>query len=85
VIRNLSREDGIWDSPGDRFAVQPLDLFIGNAKRWLGDKSELKGSTIDSADWPEVYAAFRVTECEGHESLDGAHMGEAVYCDGTCS
>ena len=23
-------------------------------------------------------------ECEGHESLDGAHMGEAVYCDGTC-
>lgn len=23
-------------------------------------------------------------ECEGHESLDGAHMGETVYCDGTC-
>lgn len=24
------------------------------------------------------------TTCEGHESLDGAHMGETVYCDGTC-
>ena len=24
------------------------------------------------------------TECEGHESLDGAHMGETVYCDGSC-
>lgn len=24
------------------------------------------------------------TECEGHESLDGAHMGESVYCDGSC-
>lgn len=23
-------------------------------------------------------------DCEGHESLDGAHMGEAVYCDGSC-
>lgn len=23
-------------------------------------------------------------ECQGHESLDGAHMGETVYCDGTC-
>lgn len=23
--------------------------------------------------------------CEGHESLDGAHMGETVYCDGTCN
>lgn len=24
-------------------------------------------------------------ECEGHESLAGEHMGEAVYCDGSCS
>ena len=23
-------------------------------------------------------------ECEGHESLSGAHMGETVYCDGSC-
>lgn len=23
-------------------------------------------------------------ECEGHISLDGAHMGEPVYCDGSC-
>lgn len=23
-------------------------------------------------------------ECEGHESLDGASMGESVYCDGSC-
>jgi len=22
--------------------------------------------------------------CEGHESLSGAHMGESVFCDGTC-
>ncbi|OBG21506.1 hypothetical protein A5768_25705 [Mycolicibacterium fortuitum] len=23
-------------------------------------------------------------ECEGHESLAGEHMGESVYCDGSC-
>jgi hypothetical protein len=23
-------------------------------------------------------------ECEGHESLAGEHMGETVYCDGSC-
>lgn len=25
-----------------------------------------------------------MAECEGHESLSGAHMGESVYCDGSC-
>jgi hypothetical protein len=84
VIRNLSREDGIWDSPGDRFSNQNLERFIADASSWLRDKSELKGSTIDTADWREVYAAFRA-ECEGHESLDGAHMGEIVFCDGSCT
>jgi hypothetical protein len=59
VIRNLAREGGIWDCPGDRFAVQPLDLFTADAKNWLGDKSNLRTSTIDSADWAEVYAYFR--------------------------
>jgi hypothetical protein len=24
------------------------------------------------------------TECEGHESLAGEHMGETVFCDGSC-
>lgn len=24
------------------------------------------------------------TGCPGHESLSGAHMGESVYCDGSC-
>jgi hypothetical protein len=32
----------------------------------------------DDDDWDDE------DECEGHESLDGAHMGETVYCDGSC-
>lgn len=62
VIRNLSRETGIWDSPGDRFSRQDLQRFIADSKRWLLDKSNLKGSTIGNADWAEVYAYFRDEE-----------------------
>lgn len=25
------------------------------------------------------------SQCEGHESLAGHHMGETVFCDGTCT
>ena len=32
----------------------------------------------------EIARAWR-DACEGHESLDGAHMGESVYCDGGCA
>lgn len=32
----------------------------------------------------QVVAAVDDTQCEGHESLAGEHMGEAVYCDGSC-
>lgn len=44
--------------------------FIGQ----IVDVDELNGNTtIDESN-----------ECEGHESLNGAHMGESVYCDGSC-
>lgn len=32
----------------------------------------------------EVEARDDEDECEGHESLAGGHMGEAVFCDGSC-
>ena len=33
---------------------------------------------------PEEYEDDDELECEGHESLAGEHMGETVYCDGSC-
>lgn len=36
---------------------------------------------IGADEWDDDYAD---DECEGHESLAGSHMGETVYCDGTC-
>ena len=46
-------------------------------------------STFGTAVWCETeqnaYCNFECEhECPGHESLAGAHMGESVYCDGSC-
>lgn len=43
-----------------------------------GPVAELSGAEEDSG-WDDGE-----DECEGHESLAGEHMGEAVYCDGSC-
>lgn len=32
-----------------------------------------------------ILTTFPAYVCDGHESLSGAHMGEAVLCDGTCA
>jgi hypothetical protein len=34
--------------------------------------------TAELAEWDDD------NDCEGHESLAGEHMGETVFCDGTC-
>lgn len=42
--------------------------------------ANLAGKPLDEA----VTEFTASLDCEGHESLDGAHMGETVHCDGTC-
>ena len=44
--------------------------------------SEFGAFVIAMQAWIE--AALESAECQGHESLAGEHMGETVYCDGTC-
>lgn len=47
---------------------------------------EFEGIVRD-AKYPKLIVETRIDpdECEGHESLDGAHMGESVTCDGACN
>jgi hypothetical protein len=40
---------------------------------------------VSDADWDEYKDGNDEPECEGHESLNGAHMGETVYCRGACA
>lgn len=60
VLRNLDKTPpgGMWETVGDTIANQPFEAFVRAAKRYLGDKTELKGSTIESADYAEVHAYY---------------------------
>lgn len=43
---------------------------------------------VPAADRPAMIAAFDTAGefvCEGHESLAGEHMGETVFCNGSCT
>jgi hypothetical protein len=55
--------------PGDRLALLE-GLYVKLGK----DPSRMTNKT-----------KAKRKRCQGHESLDGAHMGETVYCDGSCS
>jgi hypothetical protein len=59
------------------------DLMVDLA--FLSD--ELKGDEEQSGGYAleEALDVYREeTECEGHESLNGADMGATVTCDGSC-
>jgi hypothetical protein len=75
------RKDGSRISPAEaRQMMTRYPQVIAKAREfgsyayYVGDKIA-EGEGLDH---------FESEGCQGHESLDGAHMGEAVYCDGSC-
>lgn len=44
---------------------------------------EISGTYSNGHTYERV-VAVKAPECPGHESLAGEHMGETVYCNGTC-
>jgi hypothetical protein len=60
VMRNLQKSDGQKNSHepiGYSFGTD-LETFTKNAKAWLGDKTELRSSTIEKADYSVAYEHF---------------------------
>lgn len=55
---------------------------LADARAWFAQYD------ADVRDWYEngegAAPEWVTDECDGHESLAGEHMGEAVYCDGSC-
>lgn len=43
----------------ERLDYSSLELFIRDAKGWLGDRSELGYGSLDNADWEYVYGYFK--------------------------
>jgi len=60
VIRNLEHDhpDYYLHKVWERLSLVSLESFQTDARRWLADKSELRGWSLDNADWREVYAHF---------------------------
>lgn len=61
VFRNLQKDVGNYQVSWQLCMSIHTDLdgFTANAKRWLKEHSNLRASTIDKADWQEVYDYFK--------------------------
>ena len=70
--------------PGDHLRT-PVDIAADDAENLpyecpdCGDRHD--GMTTGTERCPDCEDD---DQCEGHESLAGEHMGESVYCDGSC-
>ncbi|HTJ71457.1 MAG TPA: recombinase family protein [Actinospica sp.] len=72
VIRNLHKwhSDGVntpsWHSGevADHLSADSVEAFREDALTYLRDRSELRKTTLDSADWREVYGHFHDVEPE---------------------
>lgn len=72
VIRNLHKwySDGVnaagWQSGevADHLSADSVESFRDDALTYLRDRSELRKTTLDSADWREVYGHFHDVEPE---------------------
>lgn len=64
---------------GEGYLIGTCHEDVGLVTWWRAEK------ILDVMEWmDENRLKIEADECEGHESLDGAHMGETVYCDGSC-
>jgi hypothetical protein len=74
--------DGVWQQWGaTRERLSESSEVMDALTLGLFDDGLMASS--DDEDEPEE-DEDEPAECPGHESTDGAHMGEAVYCDGSC-
>lgn len=59
VFRRLLKTTDVTGTPvGSTFSLDDADEFAREAQAYLGDKTNLKTSTIHSADWNRVYEYF---------------------------
>jgi hypothetical protein len=76
-LRKSRQYDVIAIGPDDMVRVMPRNpRDVEDSARWV--------STTYLAPVPADLIEPVEDDCEGHESLDGASMGETTYCDGSC-
>ena len=74
----VEAEDNLIAAPG--FHVVNRLYYMVTEHPWPTDAIDVLLHTFESDDEDDDDDFG----CEGHESLAGEHMGETVYCDGSC-
>lgn len=70
VRRNMDRETRPMHHAWESFSLESLERFTTDAKRWLGDATELSSRTIDSADYEAIYAELsNYNDTESDETM----------------
>jgi hypothetical protein len=87
VAINLFKRGNSLSEAWQHFSLESLEDFTKQAKMYLKDKSNLKGSTIDGADYAELLDYFReLAEWKPSGALEATVLGEkikvAVLSDG---
>lgn len=60
VLRRLHKTapDRVWAEIWESFPLTSQDAFRESAVNWLKDRTDMRGRTIDSADWDYIYRHF---------------------------
>lgn len=53
------KEGSPHQAAGETFDLTSADGYRSDATRWLSSHSDLPSSTMDEADWPEIYEHFK--------------------------
>lgn len=59
VVRNLTKDAGDRREAWESMSLESVEEFTDHAKAWLRDRSELRTSTIENADYAELLQYFR--------------------------
>lgn len=79
VIRNLTKSTGMHREAWESLQSGSVEEFRADAISHLGDKSNLRTATLESADWAEVYAHFYDTAEPSQNLVGETTPGEPVH------
>ncbi len=69
VKRKLFAETSLWRTAADSMCVDTKDVFVQRAKGWLGDETNLRHKTLETADWDEIYEYVLSTRIDESEAV----------------
>jgi hypothetical protein len=82
VQRNLHRSTGMWTEVWESILLTSVEAFEQDARRWLGDKSELSTWTFNRADWAALYEHFKGLQERRDEQRVEMHEPKTVAIPG---